>query len=381
MKNQILTWTIVLSLALVLSACEDVTGVEGNGDVVTITGRLTKTGVFDGTDFYVTVVAAGDDWNATSLYSTSGTFQDQVADYEIAEVVPGTYNVFALIDVNDNATSGSPGPDAGDWVAAAENVTIDGNQQIDADNDEWELWDDSDGSAGTGTVRLTYEGDMSATSMQPIVVEVYADALDIPAREPIAHGSITSSDPPGSVEIDVPANTDLLLIYYHDIGEAGLSPGDPLGELIPFEVAADETVQETLYCWSNSIGVHGLGTMDDLNNVVHISYSYTGATAVGDEDAWMNFVLLDGPDPDSGIIYLANMGPPENERALVGFGSAAIYVVFWLDVDHDETPSSGDSMTEPQQITPVPLDEYSGPEEIVFGDEDLDFVMGEIIEN
>jgi hypothetical protein len=75
------------------------------------------------------------------------------------------------------------------------------------------------------------------------------------------------------------------------------------------------------------------------------------------------------------------MGPPENERALVGFGSETIYVVFWLDVDHDETPSSGDSMTEPQQITPTPLDEYAGPEEIVFGDDDLDYVMGEISEN
>ena len=111
-----------------------------------------------------------------------------------------------------------------------------------------------------------------------------------------------------------------------------------------------------------------LAAIADLGDILHISTSYTGTEAVGENDAWYTVGFTTGDPANTYATYYANNDEPVLEGALLGFpADTEFYVVIFLDADHNERLDTdelyfvggvedGDGQLQP--VVPVALESY-----------------------
>ncbi len=382
---------LVLCTVLIVVGCDELAPTEEEGEF-SLSGVLFKSGVVDATMAYLTIVDAGDEWDDPSLHRAEASFSGGEAPYSIEGIATGDYTIYAYIDVDDSSPGGIAGPNLGDYVTDAD-ISIDSDEVLHAEEGAWNLWEE-ESPGGTATIHLDLDGDMSVSSSTPVLLYLYEFDLDNPSvnwSTPDQQLRFESLAATADLEVDV--SVGYLVFPFYDADDNGLDVGDYLQEVFTTEdLQAGDEVDFTIYCISNSMGIHQLVDMAHLNYIVHIEYNYTGSQPVGDEpgDGWMTVVFTTSPTyGDSGsFIYAANMGGPYNARAIVGVDPAqTVYFWFFIDNDYDEDPSPGDLVpigfpdaAIADSFTPINIASYAGPQTVEKGNDDMTFLSPPVAE-
>ena len=120
-----------VAAALALAA-----GLAGAADSHTLSGTFTKSGIEDGTNGYLKLVAEGDNCTdpGPGVAATMATFAEGQAAYSLEDVAAGAYTACAFIDAN--AEEGQVIANSGDY-GSMRPVTIEGDTTLDFEDAAW----------------------------------------------------------------------------------------------------------------------------------------------------------------------------------------------------------------------------------------------------
>lgn len=343
-------------------------------------------------------VIVDEDTNAENGYVgiAEGTITGSSINYGVAAIEIGEYFIYAVVyNSGDSASAPAAGDYFGawsadsieDWPDSAEAAAITANNGITFDFD-FELFTitadsgngDGDGDA-TLTVSLPTNDDsiLEISSGTPLIFELYTEPTQAKAREAVLTAVFT--DKAQVKTFSLTPDTYYFATAYYDSDNNGVDPGDIVGDLLAFSLAAGESVSEVYYPLSSNMrSGKALVTIDDLAYILDIEFDYTGSVAVSEDDtgAWMNFIVTadgDHPYDTSAWVYAPNGGDAQNRRLNIGLDTTKDYSFFiYLDVDRSESITDGDRVSSVHAVVLADLSTYDGSSvanSFTFSDEDM----------
>ena len=239
----------LLCLVLLISAsgivsCDMFGGSDSSddeGDTYTVSGTVTHSGV-DGLDLVVAVFTAGADTETEDpIDSVTSTFSGGSATYLFSSAEAGTYDVYAIIDMDN--TSDFSGPEPGDVLAQALGFVVDSNETGNFSEGSFSFVSNDTGVTYSVCGYVEHSDTVIAVDGKDVIIAGFPAGADTTVTDPIevyetvmsggrAYYSFPSADP-GTYDVYAIIDMDNSTAF------AGPETGDRINAVYNYVLAAN----------------------------------------------------------------------------------------------------------------------------------------------